>query len=497
MNVEREVKLAAPAAFRMPAFDDLEEHVVASRPIVDRFQTIYLDTPDFRLARWGVSLRHRSGQGWTVKLPPSVQGELLVRGEYPFPGDDPAEIPAEALDLVRAYTRTAELRPVVRLRTVRRTVHLRDVEERPLAEVTDDEVSVLAGRRIAARFRELEVEINEQTPAGLLGATVERLRGAGAGEPDPTPKYVRAVGPLGTQPPEVATPPLPSGATAGHVVRRAIATSVVHLLRNDVVMRLDSDPEGVHQARVATRRLRSDLRTFRSLLDPAWRAELRDELRWLGDALGRTRDSDVMLERMSERARTIPATEGPGVAQIVEVLAQHRKQAHADLLDALRGERYVALLDRLVGAANDPALLLAADLPAAQVLPGFVRGPWKALRKEIKRDGHEPTDPQLHRIRILTKRVRYAADTVAPLMGKPARRFADAAASLQTVLGEHNDAVVAEAWLRSWAVDDRSRDATFAAGMLAGIERAAAGRARRDWRSAWRDLSRADLRAWM
>jgi CHAD domain-containing protein len=497
MTDEREVKLAAPATFKMPAFDGLGEGISVEAPTLERYQTVYLDTPDFRLARWGVSLRHRTGQGWTVKLPPRIQGDLLVRGEHTFEGDEPADCPPEALDPIRAYVRTADLRPVVRLRTVRRSIRARDLEDHQLVEITDDEVSVLAGRRIAARFRELEVEVGELSPPSLLPEILARLRAAGAGEPDPTPKYVRAVGPLGSQPPEIVTPPLPSGATAGDVVRRAIAASVTHLIRHDVVVRLDTDPEGVHQARVATRRLRSDLRTFRSLLDPEWTLALREELRWLGGVLGRTRDADVLLERMAGRAEQVPATERPGAAQIVEVLGQRRKSTHAELLETIRGERYVALLDRLLEAANAPALLLAADLPAAQVLPGLVRGPWKKLRREVRAMGPRPADPELHRIRILTKRVRYAADVVEPLLGRPARRFAVAAADLQTVLGEHNDAVVAEAWLRAWAAEGRSADATFAAGMLAGIERASADRARRGWRRAWKRLAAVDRKAWM
>ncbi|HEY7477922.1 MAG TPA: CYTH and CHAD domain-containing protein [Actinomycetota bacterium] len=497
MSEEREVKLAAPATFKMPSFDGLGEEIFVEAPTLDRYQTVYLDTPDFRLARWGVSLRHRSGQGWTVKLPPVVQGDLIVRGEHTFDGDDPGDVPPDALDPIRAYVRTADLKPVVRLRTVRRSIRARDLEDRQLVEITDDEVSVLAGRRIAARFRELEVEVGDITPPGLLEEVLGRLRAAGAGDPDPTPKYVRAVGPLGTQAPEIVTPPLASGATAGDVVRRSIAASVTHLIRHDVVMRLDADPEGVHQARVSTRRLRSDLRTFRSLLDPEWTRALREELRWLGGVLGRTRDSDVLLERMRSRIDMIPATERPGAAQIVEVLEQSRKATHAELLETLREERYVELLDRLVTAANEPALLLAADLPAAQVLPGLVRGPWKALRREVRAVGSRPTDPQLHRVRILTKRVRYAADVVEPLLGRPARRFAMAAADLQTVLGEHNDAVVAEAWLRGWAAEARSGDATFAAGMLAGIERASADLARRTWRRTWRKLAGVDRKAWM
>ena len=500
MSTEREVKLSAPPTFRMPWLDGIADGVSALPRETERLKTTYVDTDDYRLARWGVSLRHRAGQGWTTKLPAETSGPLLVRGEYTVPGDEGVP-PLESVDLVRAYVRTAELRPVARLRTVRRHVELRDFQDRLFADVVDDEVSVLSGRRIAARFRELEVEIPDEiaqeVPDGLLEGLIARLRAAGAGEPDTTSKYVRAVGALATRSPEVVAPSLPSGSSAGVVVRRAIGASVIHVLRHDVVVRLDSNPEGVHQARVATRRLRSDLRTFSSLLEAEWTRSLREELRWLGVVLGDARDADVMLERVRSRAASIPVTEAPGAARVLDALDRRRKEAHAVVIETLRGDRYVELLDRLVAAANEPDLLLGADLPAVQVLPGLVRGPWRALRRYVRTAGSSPTDEQLHMIRIRTKRVRYAADAVAPLMGRPARRFADEAAALQTVLGEHNDAVVAEAWLRTWAASERSGDASFAAGMLAGIERAGAQTARERWRRRWKRLAARDLRGWM
>ena len=95
-------------------------------------------------------------------------GDLLIRGEFTFPGDEATSPPDEAIDLIRAYVRTATLRPVVRLRTIRRMIRLLDLDDRLLGDVVDDEVSVLSGRRIAARFRELEVEITDDTPDGLL-----------------------------------------------------------------------------------------------------------------------------------------------------------------------------------------------------------------------------------------------------------------------------------------------------------------------------------------
>jgi CHAD domain-containing protein len=249
---------------------------------------------------------------------------------------------------------------------------------------------------------------------------------------------------------------------------------------------LDADPEGVHQARVATRRLRSDLRTFRSMLDPDWSVPLREELRWLGTVLGEARDADVLLARLRGRVEMIPATEAPGVAQVIEALQQRRKEAHTALVSSISGDRYVALLDRCVEAARSPVVLPEADVPVRDLVPDLLDGPWRHLRGAVKSVGKHPGDVELHTVRIRAKRVRYAAEAVAPIVGKPARKFAEAAAELQGILGEHNDAVVAGSWLRTWAAGRRSGDAAFAAGMLAGIERAAADDARRRWRKVWK-----------
>lgn len=298
-------------------------------------------------------------------------------------------------------------------------------------------------------------------------------------------------------PPEVVVPRLASGATAGDVVRRAIAASVARLLEHDTVIKLDTDPEGVHQARVATRRLRSDLRTFRPLVDREWASALRGELGWLAQELGVVRDGDVMLERMRMRAAQLPGADARGAAPVLATLEAARGEAHAGLLETLRGKRYLALRDRLVAAANAPSLLLEADVPARTVLPGLVRRPWRRLARRVKALGDQPADDELHAVRIEAKRVRYAVEAVAPLLGHRARAFARAAAALQDVLGELNDAVVAEAWLRGWAVRNPPTLAAFAAGELAGLERASAQETRACWQKAWRELSSPKLRSWI
>ncbi|HEV2892839.1 MAG TPA: CHAD domain-containing protein, partial [Actinomycetota bacterium] len=166
------------------------------------------------------------------------------------------------------------------------------------------------------------------------------------------------------------------------------------------------------------------------------------------------------------------------------------------LLGAMGQEKYVELLEDLVAAAAAPALLPGADRPAAEVMPPLVAKPWKQLRKEVGNAGDDPPDETLHQIRIRAKRARYAAEAVEPAFGKPAEDFADAVAGIQSVLGDHQDAVVGEAWLREAAGSAR-RDVALVAGMLIAAERAAAAATRERWRPVWKAANRKKLRAWL
>jgi CHAD domain-containing protein len=491
---EREIKLGAAMSFRLPALDGIVEGVDVTPGPAHRVSATYLDTDDLRLTRWGVSLRHRSSDGWTLKLPKASTGTLLVREELVF-GGDRRRPPAEAVDLVRAFVRTATLRPQVRLRTIRQQTLLHDDTGRPVADVVDDQVAVLDGRKISMRFHELEVEIADETQPALLEALIGRLREYGAGPPDPTPKVVRALGARASDPPEVLIAGLGVDATTADIVRRALASSVDRLIRHDPVVRLDADPEGVHQARVATRRLRSDLRTFRSLLDPDWTRALRDELAWLAESLGAVRDADVLLARIESRAGELPQEDRKGADRIRARLRAARARAYDELVATLRGERYLVVLDRLIDAANTPAFLNEAESAGSAVLPPLVRRPLRRLARRVEALADRPTDEELHVVRIRTKRARYAAEAAVPVLGKPARAVAAAAADLQDVLGEHRDAVVAERWLRAQARRSRSVATAFVAGQLAVLERAAAERARARWRKAWKKLSKTRSKA--
>src|ERR1700687_4411934 len=379
--LESEVNLGAGPAFHLPDLNGVLEGVAVTPPEAVRLETVYYDTPDLRLARWGVSLRHRAGEGWTLKLPPataagSPQGALLERDELVFQGSA-KKPPQAAVDIVRAYVRKAELVAVARLSTVRRRVRLVDAAGARVAEVVDDEVSVRDGRRVAARFREIEVEVSPQPNGanGIADPLVTRLRGAGAGAPDPTPKHIRALGPRAMEPPEVSSQPVQPDSPARDVIKSVLAESIASLLRHDPLVRTSSDPEAVHQARVATRKLRSNLRTFGPLLDPEWTEPLRSELGWLAMGMGAVRDREVLLDRLRDRTKSLPESDLRSATSLLQILVVEIETLPKKLLTELESARYVDLLERLVAAAVAPAALPETDAPALKVLPPLAAQP--------------------------------------------------------------------------------------------------------------------------
>jgi CHAD domain-containing protein len=297
-------------------------------------------------------------------------------------------------------------------------------------------------------------------------------------------------------PPElVASASLPPDAAVVDVVRNALAASVIRLVRADAGVRLGEDPEAVHQARVAARRLRSDLRTFRPLLDRSWAGSLREELSWLGGSLGAVRDLDVLAGRLETEVATLPIQDRPAGERLVGRLRAVRSATRERMLVDLRSPRYVALLDALVAAASQPGVLdEAADLPARDAMGSLMARPLGHLRRACEAIDRRSPDEVVHAARIRAKRARYAADAVAPVFGKEARSFVRAAGKLQDRLGEHQDAVVAAAWLRETAGTYPST--AFVAGLLAAREEEARLRARTSWRPLWKAVRRKEPRSW-
>ena len=490
----RGLRLEVPITFLPAPLEDLDESATLVVEPVRRLRTTHWDTADLRLARWGVALEHAAETGWVLRLPATSEGMTAPDGaELHFEGtaDRP---PDSAMHLVRAYARHAPVVLVARLVTLTADTVLLDAEGGRLARLVDATVSVYSGARITQRFREIDLQCASES---LLEQIAARFEASGAQPAGPRALVARALGLVGSPQPELVPPALGPAATAGDVIRRALTTSVIRLLRHDPGVRLGLDIEDVHQARVATRRLRSDLRTFQSLLDKAWTDALREELRWLGAELGSVRDAEVQRDRLRAAALTLPAPDRRSAAAVVAPLVAQVRAARRRLLTAIDTDRYLEVIDDLVAGARAPALLPAAASPAIEVLPGLVRRPWKSLRSgAIACLGGVP-DEQLHDLRIRAKRCRYAAEAAAAASGKKVAKAAREVAALQEILGELHDAVVAEAWLRDRSAATRIHEtALFATGELVALQRDAAERARTGWPAVWRRVESGWADAW-
>jgi len=511
-SLEQEVKLDVGLGFEVPDLTGVVKGAVTDRRPTIQLVATYFDTPDLRLLQRGVTLRRRRDRTaggedlWTLKLPQGKGTSTLDRTEISWPGREPG-IPDEARGLVCGIVRHATLGAVAELETIRQRLVLRDAGGATLGELDDDTVAVHGGSQDGLRFRQVEFELADGE-ASVVDALVARLGEAGASIDRRGPKLVQA---LGVEPGSLSdsrAPELGPDAVLGDVVRASISSALERMLDHEYGIRLGGgdDAEAVHQTRVATRRLRSDLKTFAAVVDPVWLSHTRADLKWIADSLGTVRDIDVLAGHLETEMGHAPPPDARPFGEIHLDLSRRREAAHADLLEDMSSERYLTLLDRLHASSESPPFVdpstskthagLRPDDPARKVLPTLVRGPWRKLRKAVRHVGAHPTDQQLHRIRIRAKRLRYAAEATAPVVGKPAQRMAAAVESLQTVLGDHHDAVTAEDWFRREAATG-SRAVAFSAGQLVAVQRHRQARLRRQWRGVWSSLDRKKLRRWL
>jgi CHAD domain-containing protein len=505
--VERELKVVADTGSELPDMTDVVEGLVvgATKPL--HLSATYFDTPDWALIRSGVTLRSRSGEPgptWTLKLPVTSENGALSRREIHFDGK-PGTVPSAALEAVTAYVRKAKVLAVAVIETQRDSTELR-MGEVVVATICDDHVVGTAGDT-RSEFRELEVELVDQiSGADLLKSVRARLRDAGWKiEVSPVPKLARVLGAAVIPGAIVPVQSVGRKARLKDAVQSAVAKSVSELIVFDAGTRLDLEIEDLHQFRVATRRLRSDLRTFSGALDRSWVRSVRAELRWLGDVVGGVRDLDVLAARLTQAIDALDETESGEVARLMATLEEQRMTARNAMLDAMRSPRYLNLLELLIEAATAPRYAPSeaddgsaddiAERLASRALPGLVRKTWKQLRGAAEELGPDSADEDLHEVRILAKRCRYAADAAAPVCGRDAKRFAAAVKELQTILGDHQDTVITEQWLRNAA---RSvPQVGLLAGLLVAEERKKRLVLRGSLEAVWKQVSRASLRTWM
>jgi CHAD domain-containing protein len=471
---EQEVKLSFAPGFRLPELPghDLEPRV---------FTSTYYDSADRVLASTGITLRRRTENGkslWQLKLP---RDDSRLEVEV---AAGPAGPPTELQELLVGVLRGRDLEQAAKLRTRRSGIRVREAK-RTVADVLVDDVSVLDGRRVTARFKELEVELVEGDDRGIT-RIAKALRKAGAVETDGRPKLFRALG-IERSDAEIS----PAGSDAPELVRSMLARQLADLLVNDPGTRLGTDPENLHRMRVATRRSRAALRAARPLLEPEWTESLRGELAWLGGVLGAVRDLDVLLDNLEKEISTLDRQERKAARRLLVLIENDRQTARRSLLEALTGDRYRELLARL----EEATVTLPVQNESFPVR-NLAKRAFRKLQKQMRLVGPETTDSELHRARIAGKRARYAAELAEPLVGKSASRFVKRAKEFQDVIGQHQDAVVAEARVRELTAKLGGAAEAFAAGRLVEQQRERRRAARAALPSVWVKLDREGRRAW-
>jgi CHAD domain-containing protein len=271
---------------------------------------------------------------------------------------------------------------------------------------------------------------------------------------------------------------LQENATIFDLVRATLSASVDHLVRADPVLRVSPSADAVHDARVAVRKLRSHLRTFAPVTDRTWGDELSEQLQWLGDVLGAARDADVLVAGLAQHVERLPSTGRLHSDQILAPFRAQRDAVYQDLERALRSPAYAELLDAAIAAASAPHVC-RPQRSAVSVVPRLMQRVWEKLRDRVRLAGSEPTDRDLHRIRIQAKHTRYAAEALTPIVGNPARRFAHRAEKLQSLLGKQHDAVAAGIAANA-----------FIGGEFAAMQRADAQHYRERFPRCWKRLAR-------
>ena len=287
--------------------------------------------------------------------------------------------------------------------------------------------------------------------------------------------------------------PRAAGATAEDALGSALGGFAATLSQRLPGVVADEDPEDVHQSRVACRRLRSTLRTYRPLFDTAWADRWHDRLGELAATLGAVRDADVLDVRLRARiAEALDAEEAHDAERLVVTLEEHRDAALRVLVEDVTSPAMGHLLAALRAEMTSPPVRPEVrDGGAAAVLRPAARQAWRRLRSRARRTPSDASDAELHALRITAKRCRYTAGTLTGVLGDAPRAAVAALGRLQDHLGAQHDAVVAATWLRAHG------GGGFAAGILCGVELADAERLRREWPSAWRAAGKASLWKWL
>lgn len=463
--------------------------------------SVYYDTAEHDLAVRGMALRvRRVGSQWiqTFKCGGAVEAGLHQRHEFEAPAtaqllNVQALLATPATDLFADAEFRERLTPVF-VTEFRRTRWNVVVGPGSTAELALDLGQITAGERTEP-IQEIEIELLEGDAAhllsfahALLDALPLRLENASKAERGYALQAARP-----RTPARATTPALAPKAPVADGFHAIAANCVAQLLGNDRGVLESDDPEYIHQARVAIRRLRSAFSLFRPFVPRESLGDLPDRFRALAEVLGAVRDWDVFV------TETLPPVRDrlgdvPGLAEIearaIALGAARRTDARAAV--AAPGYGHL-LLDFLARLRARPWAANAADAATGD-LRACARAVLRRQYKRVRRRGNAADRDDansLHALRIEIKKLRYAVEFLAPLFpAKAVRRFVRGTAGLQEILGRLNDEAVTDRLLQS--LGDTDAELSHATGIVRGWAhaRAEAGLARFD--AAWRAFEKLD-----
>ncbi|WP_229072040.1 CYTH and CHAD domain-containing protein [Actinoplanes sp. DH11] len=501
---ETERKYDVPETFELPDLAGVAGITGVDGAETHELDATYFDTEDLRLMRNRRTLRRRAGghdAGWHLKTPADGDG----RKEHRVTGHEGDQVPDELVGIVRGLVRRRPLEPVCRLRTHRVETPLKDADGRTLALIAQDRVRAEAGDEHSA-WQEIEVELVDGD-AGVLDAVEQVLLQAGAEPASGPSKAARALaGRLAEASAKAEasgkseTPGKPKASAKAEASGKAEAGGkkgkkgkakpdpVIRYAREqrDAILGHDpaarrGDPDAVHKMRVATRRLRSTLKTYRRWFPETGAG---DELRWLAGVLGAVRDPQVLEGKLLAGVEESGPEFEPAAQRIRAALEHRVETGRAELAEALESDRYLDLLDAIdklvdepVGGAGDP-----------------VDRTRKILRKadrELDAAVASGVDQELHDARKTYKRARYAVEVLEPGAGPGAKQLVKELTALQDGLGAHQDSTIAREVLREIGSD------SFHFGVLYGRQEQVGKETLREVPALVRASRRKKVRRWL
>jgi inorganic triphosphatase YgiF len=451
---EIELKLTAAPGDLPTLTRALEAMGKQSSTTASLLTSTYYDSPDLKLWQHHLTLRIRA-QGaqhvQTVKAGDVMGADLISRDEWEdvIAGDQPDLDAPQTGRRLKQKVGKGELRP--RFTTmVRRTVM--ELEPQPStrieAAIDEGEIRATEGNAVEP-LSEIELELKSGEPAAIYDVAL-RLLDVAPLRLETRSKAERGyalVTPDGGRPPTVHVKPVMLDAvmTVEGMLQSIGRSCLAHLLRNEPAALADQ-PEGIHQMRVAVRRLRSVLSALKPMLPAEHYRWTSDELRWLAKALGPARNWDVFATNLLEPVeRALPRERD--LKQLAEAAERGRRAAYDDAKRVILTREHTAEVLKLARwfeargwrdqLTSEHAALFLTSI--GDVAPGLIERRWRQSRKRSKRFD-ELTPPQRHKLRIAVKKLRYTIEFLRSLFDKSkVKDFMKVLAPLQDDLGQIND----------------------------------------------------------